>query len=150
MIRRPPRSTLFPYTTLFRSRQPDRASPDTWTRSRRRRRPDEEDGSLRRACGGPGRLWRAEVLGLESGWSSRRPRGCREGAGPCCLRASLGTVGEEAEGCGRPHAQPPAASCTRWHQVGHAWPRDRSLLLRARLTTFPEVCGVGTPTTSSI
>src|SRR2546422_1440812 len=69
MIRRPPRSTLFPYTTLFRSRQPDRASPDTWTRSRRRRRPDEEDGSLRRACGGPGRLWRAEVLGLESGRS---------------------------------------------------------------------------------
>src|SRR5689334_24042544 len=35
MIRRPPRSTLFPYTTLFRSgeapnayRAPDRASPD--------------------------------------------------------------------------------------------------------------------------
>src|SRR5436189_6396170 len=25
MIRRPPRSTLFPYTTLFRSRQPDEA-----------------------------------------------------------------------------------------------------------------------------
>src|SRR3712207_8026403 len=25
MIRRPPRSTLFPYTTLFRSRRPDRA-----------------------------------------------------------------------------------------------------------------------------
>src|SRR5258708_31929379 len=25
MIRRPPRSTLFPYTTLFRSRAPDRA-----------------------------------------------------------------------------------------------------------------------------
>src|SRR6266478_9266832 len=25
MIRRPPRSTLFPYTTLFRSRQPDDA-----------------------------------------------------------------------------------------------------------------------------
>src|SRR6266496_4732855 len=24
MIRRPPRSTLFPYTTLFRSRQPER------------------------------------------------------------------------------------------------------------------------------
>src|SRR3712207_7768935 len=24
MIRRPPRSTLFPYTTLFRSRRPDR------------------------------------------------------------------------------------------------------------------------------
>src|SRR2546427_6520541 len=26
MIRRPPRSTLFPYTTLFRSRQPGRAT----------------------------------------------------------------------------------------------------------------------------
>src|SRR5437588_6666164 len=26
MIRRPPRSTLFPYTTLFRSRQPDAGS----------------------------------------------------------------------------------------------------------------------------
>src|SRR3712207_8946551 len=29
MIRRPPRSTLFPYTTLFRSRR----RPDTWVRS---------------------------------------------------------------------------------------------------------------------
>src|SRR5215510_13920668 len=27
MIRRPPRSTLFPYTTLFRSRQPHRCRP---------------------------------------------------------------------------------------------------------------------------
>src|SRR5438093_4135211 len=27
MIRRPPRSTLFPYTTLFRSRAPARAGP---------------------------------------------------------------------------------------------------------------------------
>src|SRR5260370_29294820 len=27
MIRRPPRSTLFPYTTLFRSRPPSRRSP---------------------------------------------------------------------------------------------------------------------------
>src|SRR5215210_8753170 len=44
MIRRPPRSTLFPYTTLFRSRGPRRsASPcgrDGWSawRDRRRRR----------------------------------------------------------------------------------------------------------------
>src|SRR2546422_4447444 len=29
MIRRPPRSTLFPYTTLFRSRSRPRASADT-------------------------------------------------------------------------------------------------------------------------
>src|SRR5258708_10881876 len=28
MIRRPPRSTLFPYTTLFRSRSPSAASAD--------------------------------------------------------------------------------------------------------------------------
>src|SRR3989442_11689660 len=27
MIRRPPRSTLFPYTTLFRSQKPPRAEP---------------------------------------------------------------------------------------------------------------------------
>src|SRR2546430_8396452 len=27
MIRRPPRSTLFPYTTLFRSREPDALGP---------------------------------------------------------------------------------------------------------------------------
>src|SRR2546430_11637890 len=32
MIRRPPRSTLFPYTTLFRSRSERRACP--WPRSR--------------------------------------------------------------------------------------------------------------------
>src|SRR5258707_3033233 len=31
MIRRPPRSTLFPYTTLFRSRAPDGTAPETPT-----------------------------------------------------------------------------------------------------------------------
>ena len=30
MIRRPPRSTLFPYTTLFRSRQGYEESTDVW------------------------------------------------------------------------------------------------------------------------
>src|SRR5258708_17894213 len=30
MIRRPPRSTLFPYTTLFRSLALDGASPGSW------------------------------------------------------------------------------------------------------------------------
>src|SRR5437016_12659679 len=30
MIRRPPRSTLFPYTTLFRSPRPGRKQPCTW------------------------------------------------------------------------------------------------------------------------
>src|SRR3712207_7617096 len=37
MIRRPPRSTLFPYTTLFRSRQPrPEASPPRGQRERQR------------------------------------------------------------------------------------------------------------------
>src|SRR3712207_8340931 len=46
MIRRPPRSTLFPYTTLFRS---DAEAPSV---GRRRRRPGNGPG---RATGGGGR-----------------------------------------------------------------------------------------------
>src|SRR2546430_6858851 len=42
MIRRPPRSTLFPYTTLFRSR----AGP--------RREPGRADGDRHRRADGPG------------------------------------------------------------------------------------------------
>src|SRR2546422_8553804 len=34
MIRRPPRSTLFPYTTLFRSRLPPAAELDVYGRAR--------------------------------------------------------------------------------------------------------------------
>src|SRR3712207_7334561 len=33
MIRRPPRSTLFPYTTLFRSRPTQQASSETYSRN---------------------------------------------------------------------------------------------------------------------
>src|SRR3712207_8227801 len=47
MIRRPPRSTLFPYTTLFRSR---RRSRDRDRRLRARRRPP--GGNLRRTRDG--------------------------------------------------------------------------------------------------
>src|SRR3712207_8983479 len=39
MIRRPPRSTLFPYTTLFRSAPPVRAAARRDRRGRGRRRP---------------------------------------------------------------------------------------------------------------
>src|SRR3712207_7675471 len=65
MIRRPPRSTLFPYTTLFRSggdgRRPDRGAP--------RRRPDhgrhpeppaQRQPLGRRAEAAPRRLVRSE------------------------------------------------------------------------------------------
>src|SRR3712207_7621452 len=49
MIRRPPRSTLFPYTTLFRSHDPRRVAgtpgDDEWLRPRLVRRPgDGPDG----------------------------------------------------------------------------------------------------------
>src|SRR3712207_5923331 len=49
MIRRPPRSTLFPYTTLFRSRQRprQRREPGLASEARARARPRHDDGRLR-------------------------------------------------------------------------------------------------------
>src|SRR5437016_11490978 len=50
MIRRPPRSTLFPYTTLFRSRRPDgeagRAAARTSFRPRPMTRSEEHTSEL--------------------------------------------------------------------------------------------------------
>src|SRR5437588_3893741 len=51
MIRRPPRSTLFPYTTLFRSARPRRESTYPWPcretrRSRPRPRSEEHTSEL--------------------------------------------------------------------------------------------------------
>src|SRR6266498_130154 len=48
MIRRPPRSTLFPYTTLFRPQQPQRhVHPlEDGTRARPRRRSEEHTSEL--------------------------------------------------------------------------------------------------------
>src|SRR5476651_2862351 len=49
MIRRPPRSTLFPYTTLFRSRDPRHGSPAAVRASARcvgRRRSEEHTSEL--------------------------------------------------------------------------------------------------------
>src|SRR2546430_8725187 len=48
MIRRPPRSTLFPYTTLFRSRVLRREVRGGPGRLARRARPDEHDDARRR------------------------------------------------------------------------------------------------------
>src|SRR2546422_3159942 len=47
MIRRPPRSTLFPYTTLFRSKRPGRPSRD-----RARPRDRATGGAAPRGAGG--------------------------------------------------------------------------------------------------
>src|SRR3712207_1761773 len=75
MIRRPPRSTLFPYTTLFRSRRLGGAAPDRLARL-----------AVRRAQRGPGRL-RGDA---------RRGRrlGCPVPPGV----TPTGAVGEEAAG----------------------------------------------------
>src|SRR5256885_8342548 len=55
MIRRPPRSTLFPYTTLFRSPAPGQRLPlaPPWPRplrSCRRRRSEEHTSELQSPC----------------------------------------------------------------------------------------------------
>src|SRR3712207_7579283 len=46
MIRRPPRSTLFPYTTLFRS-EPPAGQPLTTSQTRQNHRPDMQEGHAR-------------------------------------------------------------------------------------------------------
>src|SRR3712207_7476978 len=64
MIRRPPRSTLFPYTTLFRS-QPPRSGVAGARAGRHGTRPDEaqapaKDGEEQRQLTGAGALERAD------------------------------------------------------------------------------------------
>src|SRR3989442_5202742 len=50
MIRRPPRSTLFPYTTLFRSHNPDRRSTAArCRRATRQRNPVKRGHSLKKS-----------------------------------------------------------------------------------------------------
>src|SRR6266511_6494919 len=79
MIRRPPRSTLFPYTTLFRSRWALARTRDIAGRSRPRAPPVRSHRSRRRraasadptvpaslAAGRPGRLPRRALGSLES------------------------------------------------------------------------------------
>src|SRR5687767_15197922 len=56
MTRRPPRSTLFPYTTLFRSRRGDFVWPAgpgaaALVRDREGREPGDEPGAAVKACG---------------------------------------------------------------------------------------------------
>src|SRR2546426_4313554 len=54
MIRRPPRSTLFPYTTLFRSRRGQRRLPPAAGRGPRPRRPGRHGGADHDPSADPG------------------------------------------------------------------------------------------------
>src|SRR2546426_7952457 len=73
MIRRPPRSTLFPYTTLFRSREAGRRSHG---RGGEARRPDGGGARRGRLAGGL-RVSRRPSYELRR--DERRPRPCRAG-----------------------------------------------------------------------
>src|SRR3712207_8643253 len=72
MIRRPPRSTLFPYTTLFRSRDPGGAP--LLARLARARHPDQQRLGLL-----AGHV-RPSLPGLEGRDDRARPRGGLRGA----------------------------------------------------------------------
>src|SRR5260221_9664375 len=66
MIRRPPRSTLFPYTTLFRSPRDPAADRGDPRRGPRGRQPDQDRGLLARRRDRPGgRLRRPQGLAGE-------------------------------------------------------------------------------------
>src|SRR2546426_11102495 len=75
MIRRPPRSTLFPYTTLFRSRQPFTVAVAGWTLGRLRPERVGAARGVRAAVPGIGR----RVAGVARRWEragvgGERPR----------------------------------------------------------------------------
>src|SRR3712207_8194028 len=69
MIRRPPRSTLFPYTTLFRSRGPRHGRADAVARHGRAR----GAGAVHRAAGGDGGV-RLGAPGARLGAAGREDR----------------------------------------------------------------------------
>src|SRR2546429_2447607 len=64
MIRRPPRSTLFPYTTLFRSLLLSPRSAGAAPRERHRERDDHEQGGERVHGEGQGRAHAGRAPGL--------------------------------------------------------------------------------------
>src|SRR5256884_5472192 len=74
MIRRPPRSTLFPYTTLFRSSPPLRSRPGGEAPSHDA--PVRKDDPLYRSIGLVERRHRARVPGAvqAGGWLSHHER----------------------------------------------------------------------------
>src|SRR3712207_9436080 len=81
MIRRPPRSTLFPYTTLFRSPryfpEPERFDPERFTPEAKSARPQFAYfpfGGGPRRCVGEGFAWMEGGLGLATLAREWRPR----------------------------------------------------------------------------
>src|SRR5256885_12575204 len=87
MIRRPPRSTLFPYTTLFRSQAPGRYRPE---RSRIERVPVLLSGPSAAEVGWrPGRQDHARSLRIESPPTTRSEEHTSELQSPCNLVCRL-------------------------------------------------------------
>src|SRR2546430_6156433 len=70
MIRRPPRSTLFPYTTLFRSLPPRGATPVRSVRRRKKAMPSRSDRCKREVLEVPSR--QGDSLLLPTANSARR------------------------------------------------------------------------------
>src|SRR5256884_5885444 len=94
MIRRPPRSTLFPYTTLFRS------CPSARCLRAARRLSSSGDRQREQGERPLGKGWRARrhPLDYHRGAEARRPRGCRRRA-----EGSSGHAGEPHAVCrGKP------------------------------------------------
>src|SRR2546429_3538263 len=121
MIRRPPRSTLFPYTTLFRSA--------------RTRQVEDRRGPLAGhlpAALAPGRAWRAALrllLGGDGSSGRQRPhwreaprapaRGAgASGSGPVALSQELARAGPHL--LRRPHPRPPRHPPARRRAPGRA------------------------------
>src|SRR5215213_12022701 len=95
MIRRPPRSTLFPYTTLFRSPRGGRL-PRRPRGARLRRRPREPPALARDRCGVRG--------GTRRGRDGRNPLGSARSAGRTRAEGDDDTVaaGDRAAAGARP------------------------------------------------
>src|SRR2546425_7918996 len=105
MIRRPPRSTLFPYTTLFRSRgrEAQEEHPDRARQARRSAQADPGDDVLDRR---PGR-----VRDVRADGRADRARGAQAHRSSRGARGSLRRLaGEAVPGAGRPGRHGPAAA----------------------------------------
>src|SRR2546430_17697027 len=105
MIRRPPRSTLFPYTTLFRSRGAVGGEPV----GRVGQVPEVMEGPLLERveeCGGLGRVWWRRALGVVG--AARREDRRGEGGGDLCATRHAGRISLRCPGAGHRRGSPVA------------------------------------------